>query len=327
MLKWGIFGTGGIAGKFVQTLNALGYGDNCAIGSRSVESAKRFADNHGINEYYGSYEELCKDDEIDIIYIATPMHSHYGDIKLCIEYHKHILCEKAITVNASQLEELIDLAQTNNLFLMEAMWTKTLPVFLDIKHTIESGTIGDLRVIKADLSNLVPVDYNSRLFSNELGGGSLLDISVYLLSFAMAFLGNEPTSIDSAAYIRNNVDFDNHITLKYPNAYADLSAGMSSYSPNCATLIGTEGIIQTADHFYHAESFKIYDKDYQFIEERSFKFDHTGFEYQILECEKMISENKLTSDLHPISDSLAVMKIIDQCKLDWGLQFEADIDQ
>lgn len=326
MLRWGIFGTGGIAEKFVQTLNALGYGDNCAVGSRTLESAEKFAKKNGINKYYGSYEALCQDEEIDIVYIATPMHSHYDDMKLCIAYNKHILCEKAITVNANQLEEIIALAKANNLFIMEAMWTKTLPVFLAIKALIEKGTIGEIRVIKADLLNLVQVDYNSRLFSNQLGGGALLDISVYLLAFTTALLGNKPLTINSNAYIRNNVDFDNHITLNYENAYADLSAGMSSYSPNYATIIGTDGIIQTSDRFYHANSFKVYDKFYNLIDEQSFEFDYTGFEYQILECEKMIGENKLTSDLHPISDSLAVMHIIDQCKNDWNLQFEADIN-
>lgn len=196
---------------------------------------------------------------------------------------------------------------------------------LPLRYTsINSGEIGDVKVIKADLSNLVTVDYESRLFANGLGGGALLDVSVYLLSFATAILGNKPQSINSSAYIRNGIDFDNHITLQYQGAYADLPAGMSAYSPNHPTIIGTNGLIQTSEHFYQAKKLSVYDCDYNLVREIQCDFDYTGFEYQILECEKMIREHKITSKLYPLNNSLAVMNIIDSCKQQWNLRYPGD---
>ena len=148
-----------------------------------------FAQEYGFSKAYGSYSELAQDNNIDIVYIATPMASHFNDVMLCLENGRNVLCEKSVTLNSEQLEKIITKAKEKNLFFMEAMWTKCRPVFLKTMEWVKNNRIGDIKYIKADFSNNVKYNPDDRLFRADCGGGALLDLAVYPLSFAEAFLG------------------------------------------------------------------------------------------------------------------------------------------
>ena len=181
-INWGVIGTGKIAHTFssalAKTENAVFY----AVASRSLDKAEKFAGEFGFSKAYGSYLQLAQDNDIDIIYIATPMASHFNDVMTCLENGKNVLCEKSATLNSSQLEKILTKAKEKNLFFMEAMWTKCRPVFLKIREWIKDDKIGDIKYIKADFSNNVRYNPDDRLFRADCGGGALLDLAVYPIS-------------------------------------------------------------------------------------------------------------------------------------------------
>lgn len=213
--NWGIMATGKIAHTFAKAVNFTEGAKLYACASRNAEKATEFAAQYGAEKSYGSYEELVADKDIDVIYIATPMSCHYENVKLCFEHGKNVLCEKSITINSVQLRELIGIAKEKKLFFMEAMWTKCLPAFRKAKEWVDEGRIGTIKAIRADFSNAVEFNPEDRLFRPELGGGALLDLSVYPLSFITSFLGFEPKEIHSAVNIdRLGVDMDEAVIMQ-----------------------------------------------------------------------------------------------------------------
>lgn len=322
-VNWGIIGAGGIANTFAKTLvyceNSVPY----AIGSRNLEKAEKFANEYGIKKAYGSYEELAKDENIDIVYIATPMESHFRDVMLCLENGKNVLCEKAVTQNAKELKEILEKAKEKNLFFMEAMWMKCMPTFLNALEIVKSGKIGEVQMVKADFCNVVPYDENNRLFRMDCGGGALLDLGVYTITFATAFLGYEPLEIISnARFGQSGADFDETIILRYDNgAFASLTNGMSTHSKNNAIVVGTNGSIYFGEWFFASQEIIIYDKDNKEIERINIKHECNGYEYEVYEAEKCLSENRLDSLLVPHKDTMAVMEIMDSCRKQWNFKY------
>ncbi len=168
-IRWGIIGTGRIAHTFAEALSGCEGAELYAVASRTVQKAADFAEKFGFLKSYGSYAELAQDENIDVVYIATPMHSHYHDAKLCLAHDKNVLCEKSVTLNFHQLEELLELAKKKNLFFMEAMWMKCRPAYQKVMEWLRTDRIGKVRYIKADFSNFVPYDANDRLFRADCG--------------------------------------------------------------------------------------------------------------------------------------------------------------
>ena len=324
-IKWGIMATGNIANSFATAMKVVEDGELYAVASRSADKAESFAKKHGATKFYDSYEKLAKDPEIDVIYIATPMHSHYGDMLLCLNNGKHVLCEKTVTLNAKQFEECISLAKSKNLFLMEAMWTKHQPIFKKIHEWINEDKIGEIKVISADFLTLPDYDPNGRIFSNKLGGGALLDLGVYPLSFATSFLGFDFEKINTNAYIgATNVDENSSFDLIYKNAYARLSCGFNIESQNPAFITGTKGRIRLDNWFFQAQKAWLLDKSNNILEEVHIPFDANGYEYEIRHVNSCIM-NKLTeSDVVPLDDTLQIMKIMDHCRAEWGLVYDEE---
>lgn len=311
--NWGIIGTGNITKTFVSAIALLPNSSVEAVGSRTVYRAKEYADEHLIDNYYGSYLELVQDQNIDAVYIATPMSEHYLNIKLALENNKHVLCEKSVTVNSAQLIELQQLAKERNLFLMEAMWTKCLPTYRKAKEMINDNIIGDIQFIDVQLSNMFEVDPQHRLFNKNLGGGALLDSGVYAIALATDFLGFEPISITASTYSNHGIDFDSYITLKYnDDKFANIITGFSSRNNCSATIVGTKGIIEFPKNFHYNSKLNLYDGNHHLIEELQFPFEN-GFIYQIIEAESCIKAGKIESDIVPLKSSIATLKIIDYC--------------
>jgi predicted dehydrogenase len=183
-LRWGIIGTGGIAHTFVRDLGLIDEGTAVAVGSRTEASANAFADEFDIPTRFGSYEELVSDPDVDVVYVSTPHPMHHANTLLALNAGKPVLCEKPFTMNSSEARDVVAIAREKGLFLMEAMWTRFLPHIVKIRELVQSGALGELVLVEADHGQWFPLDPNHRIFAPELGGGALLDLGVYPVSFA-----------------------------------------------------------------------------------------------------------------------------------------------
>lgn len=320
--NWGIMATGKIAHTFAKAVNSVEDARLYACASRSAEKAAEFGALYGAEKCYGSYEELAADENVDIIYVASPMSCHYENVKLCFEHGKNVLCEKSITLNSKQLRELIEIARKKNLFFMEAMWTKCLPAFRKAKEWVDEGRIGEIKAIRADFSNAVDFDENDRLFRPELGGGALLDLSVYPLSFITSFLGFKPEKITSAVNIdKLGVDMDEAIIMQYKNAYASFVSGFDIDNENRAVIVGTDGRIAFNPWFFCSDTVRLHGKDNKLIEESITPHLCNGYEYEIMEAQECLAEGLKESRIIPLSDTLAVMEIMDSLRKEWGFAY------
>lgn len=318
-LNWGILATGKIVEmvaksmKFMESIKENNM-ELLAVASRSAEKAEDFAKRHGIKRAYGSYEELVSDPDIDVVYIATPMSCHFENTKLCLNAGKHVLCEKSVTLNANEFKELMDLAKEKKLFLMEAMWMKCLPAFRKAKEWVESGKVGNIKMIKAAFSNVVPYDENDRLFIKDLGGGAILDLGVYPITFVSSFLGTHPEEMHTYSNIgRTDVDFDDSIILKYKDAYGITFCGFDFEDENKAIIVGDKGRIVMGNWFHCTAETTLYDDMGNVIDKQVLPFKFNGYEYEIEEVNRCIREGKLDSDIIPQSDTLDIMKIMETC--------------
>ena len=192
-IKWGILGPGRIAHQFVQSLKCINDAEITAVGSRSIERAAEFAKEHGISRSYSSYADLAADPDIDIVYVATLHPAHFECSMLCLKAGKAVLCEKPFTLNATETKTLIKTARAAKLFLMEAMWMRYLPAIVKLRELLTENAVGEIRMVKADFGNRTPWEPQGRLLNPELGGGALLDVGIYPVSFAAMILGANPT--------------------------------------------------------------------------------------------------------------------------------------
>lgn len=320
-IKWGVLSTGKIANTFAKALQATADAELYAVSSRSAEKAKAFAEKYGFEKHYGSTEEMLADENVQVVYIGSPMSCHYSDAIKCLKAGKHVLCEKTVTLCTKQLDEILKLAAEKKLFFMEAMWTKTLPHFRQAKEWYDSGSIGRIKMIKADFVSMCEGDPKDRLFRADLGGGALLDLGVYPLTLTMAFLGNEPEAITAAAHMKNNVDYDDAVILTYKDAFAALTFGFDCKSENAAAIIGEKGTIMFGHWFHCTENISLYDSNNKLKETKYFPHPRTGYEYEITEVNRCLKAGILESPLVPHSETRAVMVMIDKIKEKIGLSF------
>ncbi|HKO81944.1 MAG TPA: Gfo/Idh/MocA family oxidoreductase, partial [Chitinophagaceae bacterium] len=242
--KWAILGPGKIAEKFAEALLNCPNAELWAIASRNTERARSFAAKFKAAKYYDPYEALVNDEEIDVVYVATPHTFHHRHALLCLKNKKAVLCEKPLSVNYPSALEMITVARENKVFLMEAMWTRFLPAIKEVIRLIESGEIGKVVFVRADFGFAFPEDKESRIYNMQLGGGSLLDIGVYPLFLALCLLG-EPDAIQSFAHIASTgADESMNVMLQYNNgAMASLYSTILATTPAVAEITGTEGSI------------------------------------------------------------------------------------
>jgi predicted dehydrogenase len=324
--NWGVIGTGRIARSFSYALRGSADSMTYAVASRNNSKAAAFADENGFTKAYGSYAELAADPDIDAVYIATPMTAHFENASLCLSAGKNVLCEKSVTLNSKQLEELLSLADKKGVFFMEAMWTKCLPAYLKAKEWIRAGKIGDVRYVKADFGNTVKYDPNDRLFRPDCGGGALLDLSVYPLTLAADVLGGEPDEIISSAHIGGDgVDLSNSIMLRYNSgSFASTDSSFEIPLRNNAVISGTAGMILFSDWFFCISDVTLFDRNCKPVETFRCPHEINGYEYEIREFQRCLSEGLTDSPLVPHSCTLAVMRIMDECRRQWGMTFPSE---
>lgn len=241
-VRWGILGTGAAAAQFTAGLRHVSDARAWAVGSRSTDTAERFARQQGLSRAHGSYEALAHDGDIDVVYIATPHHRHLADCIMCLEAGKAVLCEKPLATSAEEARQIMDAAASHGLFCMEAMWTRFLPAMAKLHELIGQGAVGELRMLAADFSIPTEFDPANRYFSPQLGGGALLDRGVYPLSLAFDLFGRPREVATQMTSSGTGVDEQQTILLRFDGGkLAMLSASLSGYGSGEAVLAGTTG--------------------------------------------------------------------------------------
>jgi predicted dehydrogenase len=323
-IRWGILGTGGIAHLFVSDLLAHGH-TVVAVGSRTDESARAFADRHGIPTAHGSYAELATDDNVDIIYVATPHSMHHDNALLALHAGKHVLVEKPFTLNAQQAQEIVDAAAERGLVALEAMWTRWLPHIVRLREIIAEGVIGEVRTVIADHNQNLPKDPTHRLNNPELGGGALLDLGIYPVSFAWDLLG-VPSSIHAiSSPTVTGVDRQTAIVFGYENgAQAVLHTALDTTGPTTASVLGTDGWIKLENAFYAPTQLTVYDSAGVVIDVFDGTVPGRGMQFQAIEAERLISEGLTESEILPASETVAIMKTLDTIRSQIGLRFPSE---
>jgi predicted dehydrogenase len=257
-IRWGIIGTGFIAGEFAKGLKSVPQAQLLGVASKQAANAETFSQVFGIPRFYRSCEELVQDPDIDVVYIGTPNYTHKDLSILCLEAGKPILCEKPFTVNAAQAQEVIQVARRQKLFCMEAMWMRFMPLVQQVKSMIERGEIGKVRMLMADFGYVVNVNSSSYFDTLEKGGGGLLDRGIYGLSLAYYLLG-EPSGIQTQANLLDTgADEQSAVLLNYAEgALAVLAQSLSTESSNRATIMGSKGRITLDKLFIMPEKISI----------------------------------------------------------------------
>ncbi|WP_454141287.1 Gfo/Idh/MocA family protein [Microbacterium lacticum] len=320
-IRWGILATGGIAHAFTADLRTAGL-DVVAVGSRSAESARAFAEQYGIAHAHGSYEELVADPEVDIVYVASPHSHHLAHATLALEAGKHVLIEKAVTLDADEAIALRDLAAARGRLVMEAMWTRYLPHMVRVREIVAAGTLGEVRTVIADHTQRISDDPAHRLNALELGGGALLDLGIYPVSFAVDILG----PIESARAVGRLAETgaDSDVAIAAVHAGGGLSSiAMSSRAagPNTAHVIGTDARIDIDRVWYTPTSFRVTATDGTVIEDYTSAFAGRGMQFEALYAEHLLREGRTDSDLLPFDESITIMATLDDIRAQLGVVY------
>jgi predicted dehydrogenase len=304
-LRWGIIGTGWIASTFAKDLTLTG------SGSRTQVSADRFADAYGIANRHDSYEALVADPEVTAVYVATPHPMHHANTLLALDAGKPVLVEKAFTMNAAEARDLVRVAREKKLFLMEAMWTRFLPHVREIRRLVAEGALGEVTTVMADHGQWFKQDPAFRLFAPELGGGALLDLGVYPVSFASMLLGT-PTEIKAVIQPAfTGVDGQVAMAFGYASgAQAVLHCTSAAKSPTWAAIVGTEARIEVEGTFYAPSRFKLITRAGEVTEYREPHEGH-GLRHEADEAARCIGEGLLESPLMPLDETVSIMATMD----------------
>ena len=326
MTNIAILGPGSIARSMAKTLRGMkAQGEPVrlyAAASRDLARAQAFCEKEGFEVAYGSYEEMVKDPNVDLVYIASP-HSHHAEhMKLCIEHGKAVLCEKAFTANAKQAREVLALAEEKKVLVTEAIWTRYMPSLKIMKDIIASGALGEVKMVSASLFYVI--DHVERLIRPELAGGALLDVGVYPLNFACMILGSDPVRMESSVQLTDaGVDYQESFTLHYANGQmAVLSAGMGSRCDRRCLISGTKGYI-VADNVNNIHKIELFTEEDDFVTPKDFPVPEqiTGYEYQVRSCLRALERGEIECPEMPHAETIRVMEIMDALRAEWGVKY------
>jgi predicted dehydrogenase len=325
-VQWGIIGTGRIAHVFAEALQVVNHSQLRAVASRTMDKAQSFADEFDVPNAYGSYEALVNDPEVDVVYIATPHHLHEENTIMALNHHKHVLCEKPMGVNLKETMHMIETAQANGLFLMEALWSRFLPHLIKTKELINQGEIGDIQLMTVFFSFLSPNGPQHRHFNIDLCGGSLLDIGIYNLFLSLYLLG-EPKSFAAVASLNEQqVDKSISVTFRYDNqALSVMYASFVAESPVVAEIHGTKGKIILDHRWFMPGDVRVFYHDGRTA---SFHFEvkKSGYELEAQEVVDCIRAQRIQSEWWSWNDSIRLMRIMDSIRKETGIFYPAHDD-
>lgn len=325
-MKIGILGAGHIAGVFAGMLKHLEEAQRYAVASRNLEKAEAFAAQYGFEKAYASYEEMLADREVELVYVATPHSHHYAHMKMCIEAGKHVLCEKAFTVNAKQAEEIFALADKKGVLVTEAMWTRYMPSRKIINDLLAEGVIGEVKTLTANLD--YDISSKERLIRPELAGGALLDVGIYPINFALMHFGDKIASVRSVAHLaETGVDGQNVIILSYEDGrLAVLTSGMYGYSDRQGIFYGSKGFM-CVDNVNDPLEVKIYNDKQELVRTVSMPEQINGYEYEMLETIECIKKGAKECPSMPHKDTVEALRIMDGLRREWGVKYPEEIER
>jgi predicted dehydrogenase len=309
-IRWGILGTGGIARTFTEDLLLLGH-KVAAVGSRVPHTAEEFATRYGISRAHGSYAELADDDQVDVVYVATPHNAHHAAARSCLEAGRAVLVEKPFTTSAADAEDLTALARERGLFAMEAMWTRFNPVVARLRELVAAGAIGDVKAVYADFSENFPFEASHRIWAPSLAGGALLDLGVYPVSFAWMLLGEPDTVKAVTTPAPTGVDANTGILLGYGSgAVALLHCGLLARSPQTATVTGTTGWIELGPQFWRPTELTLCREG---ADPETYRVEHPGhgYGYQAEEVARCLEAGLTESPVMPLDETVAIIRTLD----------------
>lgn len=323
-VRWGILGTGRIAGIFATGLAALPDAEIVAVGSRTAEKAGEFADRFGIPHRHASYEALAGDPDVDAVYVATPHTLHRENALLCLAAGKPVLCEKPFTVNAREADDVIAFARERRVFLMEAMWTRFVPLMAKVRELLAAGAIGEPRMLAADLGFRANVN-PGRLFDPALAGGALLDVGVYPVSFS-SMVFRAPSRIASLAHLGDTgVDEQSGIVLAHDGGQiSTLYTAIRTTTPHVAWIMGTDGTIAIHYDWHKPTAFTL-TKPGQEPQRFALPPEGNAYHYEAAEVARCLREGRLESDILPLDETRAIVNTLDRIRAQWGLRYPGEV--
>jgi predicted dehydrogenase len=326
-LKWGIIAPGGIANRFARAIRAHTRQEIAAVGSRSLERAQQFAERYQIEKAYGSYEELVADPEVQAIYVSSPHSQHCEQALLSIAGGKHVLVEKAFARNAADGQLMVDAARQAGVALMEAMWTRFLPGIDIIRQLLADGALGDIRLVAADHGQ--DLRHVPRLLDPDTAGGALLDLGVYVISFAAFALGQPGAITARGSLLDSGVDAQEAMILNgyaaHPGAEAVLHATMSARTPTTAIICGTDGRIELDSDFYTPQPVHFIAPDNTRLTSPSPRVHlHQALCYEAEHFATMVAEGRTESEWLPLEETLEILRTMDEVRAQLGVRFPGE---
>lgn len=321
--KIGIIGAGWIAGKMASTLKQMDGVEAYAIASRSLEKAQSFANEYGVSKAYGSYDEMLDDAGVDMVYIATPHSHHYQQALMCIEHGKPVLCEKAFTMNAKQAEEVLEKSKERGVFVAEAIWTRYMPLSVQLVDLVRNGAIGRPSLITANLG--YPMLGKERLMKPELAGGALLDVGIYPLNFAAMIFGDKiEKTISTCTKLDTGVDAQSCITQLFCGGeMATLNCSMLAHTDRMGVISGDGGCI-IVDNINNPQHLTVENKDFKIVAEYDAPKQISGYEYQVTAAIEAIRDGKIETPFMPHSETLRMMQMMDALRNEWGIKYPGE---
>lgn len=322
LINWGIIGLGKIAHKFAEDLVQVPNANLYAVASRSSIKSKEFAEKFSADIAYDSYEDLVKNTKIDVIYIATPHSFHCEHTIMCLNSGKAVLCEKPLALNSTEVSEMIAVARTKNVLLMEALWTYFLPHYQKALEIINSGVLGKISHLKADFGFKPVYDESSRVFNKSLGGGSLLDIGIYPVFSALSILGMPEKISAKADFFKNGADSLCDMLFNYGDGIsAELKSTFLEETATEAIITGTKGVLKLNSRFHAPTSIslKLLENPEQIIE---FDVPYNGYYYEICHFNELLNSNQKESNVMTFEMSKNLMTLLDLVKNEIGLSYK-----
>jgi len=322
-MKIGILATGWMSQKMTMTLQRMEGVETYAVASRYLQKAKEFAEKWNFTRFFGSYEAMLEDEQIDLVYIATPHSEHYNNARLCLLKGKPVLCEKAFTANARQAEELLNLSKEKNVFIAEAMWTRYLPLSKTINEVLNSGIIGEPKMLSANLG--YPIAHKERVRQPALAGGALLDIGIYPLNFALMAFGTDIKEIvSSCVKLDTGVDAQDSITLTFSDGkMAVLHTTILAKTDRQGVISGEKGhlIVENANN---PQRITVVDENYEVIARYECPPQISGYEYQVYAAMEALKNGWIESPYMPHAETLRIMRLMDGLRKDWNVYYTWD---
>ena len=317
-LGFGIMGPGNIARKFAESFIEIEDGFIAAVASKTMGKAKEFSEKYHIPAYYDDYDLMCKDDNVDVVYISTTNNFHYENILTCINNNKHVLCEKPFVMTKQQAMDVFRLAEEKKVFVMEALWSRFLPAVVKAKELIDSNAIGDIKHILSSFNYLLPYKPHWRIVNKSLGGGVLYDLGIYCLSLSMFFTGEKPKEYNGySVKCSEGTDIRDTVIMEFSNGITgSFTCSYDTGSLNEMHICGSKGSIRLNDRFHGCKRIDLFEGSKL---NETFNFDYThGFVYQIEETIKCINKGLFQSSRISWEDTLNCIEVIEQLLTDWN---------